>query len=118
VLGAHPLSLRRSSSPSSRSRRLDTDGKDTVNAPVESLRNLQAFRERFYRCASLRADALFELTDAILTSGTVSSPPHLSLAPAHRRGWCSLYAALSQGHVDAESVRDLLAEQPFDDGLA
>jgi hypothetical protein len=118
VLGAHPLSLRRSSSPSGRSRRLDTDGKGTVSAPVESLRNLRAFRERFYRCASLRADALFELTDAILTSGTVSSPPHLSLAPAHRRGWCSLYAALSQGHVDAESVRDLLAEQPFDDGLA
>jgi hypothetical protein len=30
-------------------------------------------------------------------------------------GWCSLYAALSQGHADAESVRDLLAEQPFDE---
>ena len=57
---------------------------------------------------------MFELTDAILTSGAVSSPPHLSLAPAHRRGWCSLYATLSRGHIDAESVRDLLAEQPFD----
>ncbi|MDP8951127.1 MAG: transposase [Actinomycetota bacterium] len=85
---------------------------------ADSSRNLRAFRENFYRCASLRADALFELTDAILTSGTVSSPPHLSLAPVHRRGWCSLYAALSQGHIDAESVRNLLAEQPFDDGLA
>lgn len=116
--GAHPLSLRRPSSPSGRSRRLDTDGKGTVSAPVESLRNLRAFRERFYRCASLRADAQFELTDAILTSGTVSSPPHLSLAPAQRRGWCSIYAVLRQGYIDAESVRDLLAEQLFDDGLA
>jgi hypothetical protein len=118
VLGAHPLSLRRSSSPSSCSQRLDADGKGMVSTPADSSRNLRAFREKFYRCASLRADALFELTDAILTSGTVSSPPHLSLAPVHRRGWCSLYAALSQGHIDAESVRDLLAEQPFDDGLA
>ncbi len=81
-----------------------------VSTPADSSRNLRAFRENFYRCASLRADALFELMDAILTSGTVSSPPHLSLAPVHRRGWCSLYAALSQGHIDAESVRDLLAE--------
>jgi hypothetical protein len=45
--------------------------------PAGSSRDLQAFRERIYRCASLRADALFELADAILTSGTVSSPPHL-----------------------------------------
>jgi hypothetical protein len=89
-----------------------------VSTPADSSRNLRAFREKFYRCARLRADALFELTDAILTSGTVSSPPHLSLAPVHRRGWCSLYAALSQGHIDAEWVRDLLADQPFDDGLA
>jgi hypothetical protein len=46
-----------------------------VGTPADSSRNLRAFREKFYRCASLRADALFELTDAILTSGTVSSPP-------------------------------------------
>ena len=57
-----------------------------VSTHVDSSRNLRAFRENFYRCASLRADALFELTDAILTSGTVSSPPQLSLAPVHRSG--------------------------------
>jgi hypothetical protein len=52
-----------------------------VSTPADSSRNLRAFPEKFYRCASRRTDALFELTDAILTSGTVSSPPHLSLAP-------------------------------------
>ena len=36
------------------------------------------------------------------------SPPHLSLAPVHRRGWCSLYAVLKRGKVDDEALRDLL----------
>jgi len=55
------------------------------------------FRERLYAAFSRRADALFELTDAALTAGAVPSPPHLSLAPVYRRGWCSLYAALKRG---------------------
>lgn len=80
--------------------------------------DLRVFRERFHGCIERRSDALFELSDAILTAGHVPSPIHLSLAPVHRRSWCSLYASLSQGHIDAESVRDLLAEHPFDDGLA
>jgi hypothetical protein len=86
-----------------------------VSVPAECSRNLRAFRERFYRCASLRADALFELTDAILSSGTVSSPPHLSLAPVHRRGWGSLYAAPKHGRIDEEALRHLLASQPLMD---
>lgn len=38
----------------------------------------------------------------------VSSPVHLSLTAVHRRRWGSLYAALSKGKIDAESLRDLL----------
>jgi hypothetical protein len=48
--------------------------------------SLRAFRDSFYRCLHRRADALFELTDAILTAGCVPSPVHLSLATVHRRG--------------------------------
>jgi hypothetical protein len=48
--------------------------------------SLRAFRDSFYRCLDRRADALFELTDAILTAGSVPSPVHLSLATVHRRG--------------------------------
>lgn len=35
-------------------------------ARVEALAVLSAFRTDFYRCLSARADALFELTDALL----------------------------------------------------
>src|SRR5215207_7044005 len=74
---------------------------------------LRVFRRGIYACMRRRADALFELSDAILTAGDVPSPPHLSLAPAHRRGWGSLYAALNQGRIDENAVRDLLASYPM-----
>ena len=70
---------------------------------------LRAFRDQLYASLGRRADALFELSDAILTAGTVLSPPHLSLAPIHRRGWGSLYAALSRGEIDDEALQELLA---------
>lgn len=47
---------------------------------VEGTSAIRDFRERFYGCLGRRADALFELTDAILTSSPVVSPVHLSLA--------------------------------------
>jgi hypothetical protein len=77
---------------------------------------LRDFRADFYACLSRRGDALFELTDALLTAEAVPSPVHLSLAPAHRRGWGSLYAALAQGRVDETALRDLLARHPLADG--
>jgi hypothetical protein len=92
--------------------RFRADGKSAVSVSAQFLRDLQSFRARVYRYARFRADALFELTDAILTAGDVPSPAHLSLARVHRRGWCSLYAALRQGRNDAESSRDLLAGHP------
>jgi DDE superfamily endonuclease len=75
---------------------------------------LQAFRHYLYDCLHPRSDALFELTDAILTaSATVPSPAHLSLQAPHRRGWGSLYAALRRGQVDDEALRELLARHPL-----
>ncbi len=81
--------------------------------PIDTLRT---FRNSLYRCFDRRADALFELTDAILTAGVVPSPAHLSLQPAHRRGWGSLYAALRWGRLDAEALRKLLASHPLAGG--
>ena len=89
--------------------------------PVDGARStaaldaLRAFRRRFYDCLRRRTDALFELNDAVLSAGTVPSPPHLSLTNVHRRGWGSLYAALSKGRIDGEAVRDLLARNPMAD---
>ena len=77
---------------------------------------LHSFRRSFYECLQRRADALFELTDAILTSDAVPSPIHLSLKASHRRGWGSFYAALDRGRVDAEALRGLLASHPLAGG--
>jgi hypothetical protein len=80
---------------------------------MEPLDALRAFRASLYRCFDRRADALFELGDAILTAGAVPSPVHLSLEPSHRRGWGSLYAALDRGRIDATTLRRLLARHPL-----
>jgi DDE superfamily endonuclease len=63
-----------------------------------------------------RADALFELTDTLLSTGPTLSPAHLSLAPVHRRGWGSLYAAPVHGRLSRQAVRALVARYPLADG--
>jgi hypothetical protein len=56
-----------------------------------------------------RADALFELGDALLCAqAPLASLPQLSLEPVHQRGWGSVYAALARGRIDAERLGDLL----------
>lgn len=74
---------------------------------------LHAFRRSFYECLHRRTDALFELTDALLTADAAPSPVHLSLEAPHRRSWGSLYAALRRGRIDAEVLRGLLASHPL-----
>ncbi len=57
----------------------------------------------------LRADALFELIDALLLTLDPRSPVELSASPAFRRRFSMVYDALSHGQVDAELTRQLLA---------
>src|ERR671931_2324346 len=76
--------------------------------PTVPLVRLGAFRAELHACFPRRADALFELGDALLCAQAVPSLPHLSLEPVHQRGWGSAYAALARGRVDAERLRDLL----------
>jgi hypothetical protein len=77
---------------------------------------LQTFRQALYSCFERRADALMELTDALLTAGPVLSPAHLSQEAVHRRGWGSLYAALAKGRINRTALRGLLAQYPLADG--
>jgi hypothetical protein len=78
---------------------------------------LRAFRAGLHASFTRRADALVDLADALLCAQTSpGSLPHLSLEPAHRRGWASAYAALADGRVDAERLRDLLARVPLAGG--
>jgi hypothetical protein len=81
--------------------------------PSAALHTLGTFRHSFYECLHRRSDALFELTDALLTADSVPSPSHLSLEASHRRGWDSLYAALDQGQIDTEALRELLTRHPL-----
>jgi len=82
--------------------------------PTSPLVRLGAFRDQLHACFSRRADALFELGDALLCAQAVPSLPHLSLEPVCRRGWGSVYAALARGEVDAERLRDLLVSVLLD----
>jgi hypothetical protein len=66
-------------------------------ARVEAVAVLSQFRRGFYDSLTRRADALFELTDAVLCAdGPVTSLPELSLAPVFRRGHGALYDALAE----------------------
>src|SRR5215218_9269839 len=78
-----------------------------------ALDTFRDFRSSLYNCLHRRADALFELTDSLLTAEPVPSPVHLSLQPSHRRGWGSLYNALSHGRIGAQTLRRLLAHYPL-----
>ena len=72
------------------------------------LARLGGFRTELHACFTRRADALFELGDALLCAPAIPSLPHLSLEPVHQRGWGSVYAALARGRIDTEQLRDLL----------
>jgi DDE superfamily endonuclease len=84
--------------------------------PAHDLASLRTFRTDLHGCFSRRADALFELGDALLAAEAVGSLPHLSLQAPHRRGWGSLYDALAEGRLDVDALRATLAQDPITDG--
>jgi hypothetical protein len=70
------------------------------HAHRSALGELSRFRQEFYASLTARADALFELTDAVLCAdGPVRSLVELSLLAEHRRGHGAMYDALSQGRL-------------------
>jgi hypothetical protein len=81
--------------------------------PAGVFGRLAGFRAELHRCLTRRADALFELVDAVLCGDTpVRSLVELSLSGAHRRGHGSLYAGLNRGRIDVERLRTALAAVP------
>ena len=70
-----------------------------------SLDDLRRFREVFYDCLLARADALFEVTDALLcVEGAVTSLVELTLTAEHRRGHGALYDGLNCGRLDTDRL--------------
>jgi hypothetical protein len=75
-----------------------------------ALGELSRFRQEFYGLLTGRADALFDLTDAVLCAeGPVTSLAELSLTAEHRRGHGALYDAVNHGHVEIGRLRVALA---------
>jgi len=82
--------------------------RDAVQAGA--LGELSGFRQEFYRCLPARADALFELAEAVLCAdGPVRSLVELSLAPEHRRGHGGLYGGINGGRIEVGRLRAALA---------
>ena len=70
---------------------------------------LREFRARLYACFTARADALFELTDAILCADhAVTSLVQLSREAEFTRGHGALYDALAAGEIGGEALAGLL----------
>ena len=75
---------------------------------------LASFRRELYGCFTARADALFELADAVLCAdGPVKTLVELSLAPEHRRGHGALYDAVNCGRVEIARLRRAVAGLPL-----
>ena len=69
-----------------------------MTPPPAPFQWLQTFRQKLLGVFPLRADALFELVDALLVSLDPRSPVELSLSPAFRRRFSMVYDALRHGH--------------------
>src|SRR6266536_4501961 len=109
--------------PGSGLQTLPVTGPDLARAPdpavfasavarYRALAGLRGFRQSLYECLDARADALFELTDAVLCADhAVTSLVQLCVEPEFTRGHGALYDALSAGRIDDERFFSLLASE-------
>ncbi|MBP2366864.1 transposase [Pseudonocardia parietis] len=75
---------------------------------------LGRLRWELYRACTVRADALFELTDAVLCAdGPVHSLVELTLVAEHRRGHGAMYDALACGALEPARLRRALTALPL-----
>ncbi len=81
----------------------------------EQFSPLIAFRQAAYGCLGAARDALFELADAVLLTPSATSFAELSLCPAFRRGWPSVYEALQDGRPDRAGLLHLYVSQMPDE---
>jgi hypothetical protein len=87
---------------------------NNITAPLQLL---QAFRQKLLGIFPHRAEALFELIDALLLTLDPRSPGALSLSPAFRRRLAMVDDALRQGQVAPAVARHLLASAEPEDAL-
>src|SRR2546421_4233933 len=86
--------------------------RDAVQAGA--LGELSGFRQEFYRCLPARADALFELAEAVLCAdGPVRSLVELSLVHEQRGGHGGLSGGINGGRIEVGRLRAALASVPL-----
>ena len=81
---------------------------------------LEHLRQQIYGCFERSRDALFNLSDALLSESQARSLPELSLSVFFERRWPSVYEALQDGRINVERLRAvfvqaLLADRPSDE---
>lgn len=81
-----------------------------------SLQRLLIFRLQVHASFTFRADALFELIEALLLT-PVRSAVELSTSPAFRRCFASVYDALRQGRLERTRLRAALAAVEPEDAI-
>jgi hypothetical protein len=72
---------------------------------------LQEFRQNLYDIMGNGRDAIFDLMDAVLVSGCITSFVSLSQSPVFRRQWASVYAGLQDSRLARGQVLKLLVSQ-------
>lgn len=84
----------------------------------QDINKLIEFRQAIYDHGFLaRRDALFDLLDALISEGSVSSFAMLSQSSRFRRKWSSLYGAVEDGELDCQWLRTYLARQIPSEGI-
>jgi hypothetical protein len=84
----------------------------------QDINKLIEFRQAIYENGMLaRRDALFDLLDALISEGPVSSFAMLSQSSRFQREWSSLYAAVEDGELDRPWLRTYLARQVPQQGV-
>jgi hypothetical protein len=75
----------------------------TQETTKEYINKLIEFRQAVYEHGMVaRRDALFNLLDALICEGSVSSFAMLSQSSQFQRKWPSLYAAVEDGEIDSQ----------------
>jgi hypothetical protein len=83
---------------------------------------LDCLRQQMYGCFERSRDALFNVSDALLSESQARSLPELSLSVFFERRWPSVYEALQDGRINVERLREafvhaLLESKPADEAI-
>jgi hypothetical protein len=84
----------------------------------QDINKLIEFRQAIYENGmQARKDALFDVLDALLSAGSVSSFAMLSQSETFQRKWPSLYAGIEDGQLDSTWLRRFLGQQVPSTGI-